>query len=609
MKKITIHHPAYYSILLLVLIALVAGSCKKDKVSNTIPLQNVGNQSASSIRMFNFSGFPANITVNNIPLTSYGSTIGQGTTLGLSLFPTGGWTAGDDGSPFTMPNILLDKDGKAHIIIGGGLAGNTLIDTTIVNNVAHPQDYYLVSAGAFQVNGHFKIINRSNLPPVNPQNFRIRIINLGSATDAFGLNGPVSLTYADGSQVDPTLNNIALGATSGYVDIPYGTYQFKLFVTNGTGIIANRQLAELPTIVHLDPCALSVIQPQEGLTPRVRTFKPGGVYSLVITQNLLHYLTCGDNQNAYTVANSYRVITELDPGVNSTYARMQAVNAIPGKQVTINVDGAELGNQLPYIGSLSSIPAQQPPYKIYVQGSHHIQAVDQNGTVLAEGDLKLFPYDNYTIWAYNKPDGKPAVLFEPNDMSGSIYNSVYQPGGPTQPVIPDDGTNGIPRRGQYFYALESRFLNLSPDLPYLTFTNDHQLFTPAVNTITGDTTKYYSAYVNLAPGMLPLNNPSIIYSLQPATVTSANVSFETPPQNIRVYESTPGKFPEIPGALLPDIAPVNVLQTFISNPNLYTTTKYKIAETGIYTVALVGKTFTATKASEKARIVVIKHSK
>lgn len=606
MKKIIIHQQVYH-IILLVLITLFTVSCKKEKLNNTIPLQNVGNQSGSSIRMFNFSGYNANLTVNNIALTAYkNGNVSSGTALGLSLFPSGTWTAGDDGSPFTMPNSLLNKDGKARILLENAAAEVTqlAVDTTLVNNVAHPQDYYLL------LNGQFKVINRDNLPPSNPQNFKIRIINLGSSTDQYDLNGPVSLTYADGSQVDPALNNVALNAASGYVEIPYGTYQFKLFASAGAGIKANRQLTELPSIVHLDPCALNVIQPQEGISPRARTFKPGGVYSLVITPNRMRFLDCS-LQNAFTIANSYRVVTEFDPGVNNTYARMQAVNAIPDKQVTIKIDGAALGGQLPYIGSVTGVEAQQSPYQIYVQGNHHIQAIDQSGAVLAESDLKLYPYDNYTIWAYNKPDGKPAVLFEANDMSGTIYNNVFIPGAAGTGEVPDDGTNGAPRRQQFNYALESRFLNLSPDLPYITFTNDHQLFLPVTGQVFKDTVRYFSAYVNLAPGVMPVNNSSIIYSLQPPSSAAVGVysEFSYLPKYIRAYQSKPGVLPLIPGTLLPDITPVDVLQTFVANQNLYSTPKYKFAETGIYTVALVGKSGATAQPSEKARIVVIKHNK
>lgn len=605
MKRIQIHQSVYQHFLLLMLIALLAISCKKDKLNGALPQVVVSNQSASSIRVFNFTGYNANITVNNIALTSYSSgNISSGTALGLSLFPTGVWTPGDDGSPFIMPNSLLNKDGKARITMSGGVSGVPFVDTTITNNPTQPQDYYLL------LNGQFKVINRNNLPPVNPSNFKIRIINLGSATDKFELNSPVSVTYADGSPVASALNNVALGAASDYVELPYGTYQFKLFASNGTGIKANRQLAELPTVIRIDPCAPNTVQPQEGLSPRVRTFKPGGVYSLVITPNQMRYLTC-DLQNGFLTANSYRVITEFDPGVNNTYARMQAVNAIPGKQVTVKVDGAVLGNQLPYIGSVTTVQAQQAPYQIFVQGTHHIQAVDQTGAMLAEGNLTLSPYDNYTIWAYNKPDGSPAVLFEPNDMSGTIYKSSYQPGGTSGSVIPDDGTNGVARRSQYNYALESRFLNLSPDLPYATFTNDHQLFLPVYGQLQTDTLRYFNAYVNLAPGVLPLARSSIIYSLQPASSSAVQpyAEFSSLPQNIRVFQSKAGLQPEIPGALLADVAGVNVLQTFVANPGLYSTSKYKFAETGIYSIALVGKTFTAGQPSEKARIVVIKHNK
>ncbi|GAA4312394.1 hypothetical protein GCM10023149_07730 [Mucilaginibacter gynuensis] len=604
MKKIFIHQPAYYSSILLVLFALLTGSCKKEKFNNAIPVLDVSNQSGSSIRLFNFSGYPANMTVNNIPLTSY--TTGsnqQGTPLGLSLFPTGVWTAGDGGSPFTMPNSLLDKDGKIHIIINGNVNGTSITDTTIVNDVAHPLDYYLM------LDGHFSVVERNNTPPSSPQNFKIRIINLGAAADKFELNTPVSLTYADGSAVDPALNNVALRATSGYAEIPYGTYQFKLFATAGGTIRTNRQLAELPTMPRVEPCAPNVIQPQEGLNPRARTFKPGGVYSIVISRNLFNYIGC-DTYPVGDYSNSYRIITEYDPGVNGTYARMQAVNAIPDNQITFKVDGITLGGTLPYVGSVTSAAAQQSPYQIYTQGNHHVQAIDGNGAIIAEGDLKLFPYDNYTIWAYNKPDGKSAILFEANDMSGTLYKTTYQPNGPGGSVVPDDGTNGIFRRSQFNYALQSRFLNLSPDLPYATFTNDHQLFLPVNGQVQLDTMRYFSAYINLSPGFMSSNNSSIIYTLPPSAGTKSEYSeFGILPKYIRAYQSKPGILPEVPGSLLTDVAPVDVLQAFISNQNMYSVQKYKTAETGIYTVALVGKTAPGVAASQKARLVVIKHNK
>eukprot|EP01133_Synstelium_polycarpum_P002882 gene2882-3308_t len=591
--------------LILAFFTFIIAGCKKDKLDNKIPLLNVANNSASSIRLFNYYG-DAQVTVNNIPLTAYSTNNGStgGTALGLTIFPDGIWANADNGSPFLLPNSLLDKDGKAHLSISSGATKIPLmVDTTIVNNVGHPQDYYLMP------NGHIRVLDRDNLPPANPQNFKIRVINLGSNVygDPLGLNlnGPVSLTYADGSLVDPALSNVAQGVSSRYIEMPYGSYQFKLFIANGA-IDINRQLAELPNVAYYDPCNPGS-HPQQGISPRVRTFKPGGVYSIVVTENLQPLFIECDRYTSGFNENSYRVITELDPGVNSTYARMQAVNAIPGKQVTISVDGKSLGDRLPYIGLAPSGAAQQATYQIYVQGEHHIQAIDQSGAVLAEGDLKLFPYDNYTIWAYNQPDGKPALLFEANDMSGTLYKTSHLNG--TGVPIPDDGTNGTSRISKYNYALQSRFLNLSPDLPYATFTNDHQLFLPAM--LNADTIRYFSSYVNLASGTMPLRNASMIYSLPPVSPGQTSPPVKDPgtvPQLIRVYQSAPGSLPEIPGALLTNVAPINVYQTFIANPNLYTSAQQQKAETGVYTVALVGKT-TSTQASDQAKLIVIKHNK
>src|ERR1700744_2409621 len=109
MKKLTLQQNSVYK-LLIAMLALGLFSCKKKKLNNTIPLLNVGNASLSGIRMFNFCG-SANLSVNNVPLTSYN---GTGTQIGLSIFPSGMWTFTSDGSPFTLPNSLLNKDGSAR---------------------------------------------------------------------------------------------------------------------------------------------------------------------------------------------------------------------------------------------------------------------------------------------------------------------------------------------------------------------------------------------------------------------------------------------------------------------------------------------------------------
>lgn len=590
---------------------LLTMGCMKKKVDSQIPFLDVTGKTPSSIRIFNFNnGAPdgtqgIDVSVNNVPLTNYhtvGTSGNSGTVLGLSIFPAGEWISNENGSPFTIPTSLLDKDGKAHIVI---TSARTKIDTVLTDDVAHPKDYYLLTDGSM------KVLDRDNLPPTQNGYFKIRIINMG---DQFGsqvgldLGGPVSLTYSDGSEVNALLNNVARGAASPYIELPYGSYQFKLFISNGGTIDVEKQMAEFPQSPYFDPCN-TALKTQQGMTPRVRTYKAGGVYTILVGYNFLDdFINC-DYQSHGTYFNGYRVLTEQDPGVNYTFAIMQAVNALPGKKVSIQVDGKALGGTLDYIGAAETTKALIPPTDIFVQGNHKITLVDDANKILAQKSIRLYPADHYTLWAYEQPDGTPALIFEANEMTGWLYSSVFIP--ITGQEMPDDGTNGTPRREQYKYAWESRFLNLCPDQPYITFTNDYQLFVPEIGG-KGDTMRYHEAYVNLPSGLQPQGNVSLFYDTQfssPTVSNATNFNFSLFPKLIRAYQSRPGTAPQVPGAVLPDIAPLNTTQTFIANDHLYTMEQFHVPETGVYTVALVGRTATNASPAEKARIIAIKHNK
>ncbi len=583
------------------------------KEDSKIPFLDVTNATASSIRMFNFASGVfdgTEVTISNVPLTSYkglGGGTGGGTPLGLSLFPTGIWASGDNGNPFSIPNSLLDKEGNAHIVLND-YSGAVIVDTLLADDVAHPKDYYLLRDNSL------KVLERDNIPPTRAGYFKLRIINFGNpAPNPLGMNGPVSLTYADGSQVDPLMNNIIPGRIGPYIELPYGSYQFKLFQANGSAIDVTKQLSEKPLHPYVNSCDASD-NTQQGILPQLRTFKAGGVYSIVVTENYYNNLTC-DLQRGSAIANGYRVITELSPATNYVFARMQAVNAMPGKQATILVDGRPLGGQLAYIGQTAPGKAVQPPGDMYVQGNHQVQIMDASGQQLANKNITLYPGDHYTIWAIEQPDGKPGIMFEANEMTGTVYTSTYHPSGPGVGVVPDDGTNGSPRRTRYPWAWESRFLNLSPDLPYATFTNDYQLFLPATGPAFNDTIRYASAYVNLPSCTQPLQDVSMIYSLpfiapfQGDNGATYNSELGAFPRQMRVYSSVPGAAPEVPGTVLPDIVPLDTKTAFIANDNLYTDARFKHPETGVYTVALVGRTSKNAPAAEKARIIVIKHNK
>ncbi|ASZ12144.1 hypothetical protein CK934_14840 [Chitinophaga sp. MD30] len=579
---------------------LLLSSCLKEKKDMDDFRPDVSIRSQSSIRLFNFYiASPLNVMVNNVPLTSFGSQ--GGTPIGLSLFPKGAWSTSENGSPFVIPMSLLDKNGRARVQLK--TAFKDLLDTVLEHSYSKPIDFYVTSDGAL------RILPRQNTPPASPDHFRLRIIHLGQANDPFGLGRPMTLTYADGSLVHNALTGIAAGTNSEYIEIPYGAYQFKLFSGGGTSPDFEKQLAEYPMVPLYDGCAPGVIQPQQGISPKLRTFKPGGVYCIIVTDAYQGYWDCSRFNPVSFRLNSYRVVTEYDPGVNYSYARMHAVNALPGKSIHVKVDGTELGSELPYVGSQFTGKPILADYRIFVQGEHHVEASDDKGRVLAAATIKLYPYDNHTIWVHEKPDGTTGLLFAANDMTGSIYMDEYLPNPDNSRPGPDDGTNGLGRLATIPYVSQSRFLNLSPDLPYATFMGDHNMLPNHQ-----PETSIYGATVNLASGLLPEKNPYILYlGVKFASFSATNFFYPVVPgarlvpDQIRVYRSSLSPV-GVPGELLPQVVPLQVRRAYTANPRMYLENTAPIMENGVYSVALVGRTYRAGTQQEKARIIIIKHN-
>ncbi|TDW97236.1 DUF4397 domain-containing protein [Dinghuibacter silviterrae] len=579
----------------LFVLALILQACVKSKVENVIPPLSVLNSTPSSIRLFNFCAYDLDVKVNNNPLTSFitNSTVG-GTALGLSIFPSGKWPHSQDGDPWSIPVEILDKNGRAHITLNFRSASFSSsapagIDTVLQDDPLNPRDYYVMDDPPY-----FRSYPRLNSAPSQPQNVKIRIINLGQANDPLGVSGPVTLTYADGTPVGAATSNIGMDSTSGYIEVPYGAYEFKLFNSSGsTGIDITHQLVELPLYPNYNTCNPRL---QEGIFPQMRTYKPGGVYSLVITPNWFRYNDCIPGTGDYSTAriNAYRTVTEATPGVNVTFAQMQAVNALGSGNVTFRVDGQALGGPLAF--------GQPTDNVIYVQGTHQVSLLDAGGNVLVQKSITLSPYDYYTIWAYPKTDGTPDIIFAACDMSGEIYSSVYNNGAGGV----DDGTNGSARIYQVLWQWQSRFLNLCPDVPYATFTDDSTLMTNFGAGNDGD--GYPQAVTNLSPGYMPPLNPYILYSetIMWGSPDTWNTTAGAPPAVIRAYQSSPGPVAEVPGTLLLSVPPLRVAQACVANPALYSPGYAPSAEPGVYTTALVGS---LSGTGPAARMIVIKHNK
>lgn len=582
---------------------IVAGGCKKVKEDLFFDRKDILNSPASSIRIFNFSNGFLNISVNNLQLTSFVSetdaTLGTpattGTQLGLSFFPEGVWRSGRDGSPFTIPGGLLDKSNKARINVVAGFLGtpkfipNVHIDTVLQNDPLHPMDYFILS------DGHLLALARSAAAPVAPDHFKLRVLNLGIANDTLGLDGPVTVTLADGTTAAPQLTNVLPGKASDYAELPYGSYQFKLFV-NGD---FTKQLAELPIYPFFDVCSGARL-PQTRIFPAIKTFKPGGTYSIIITRNFFAYIDCVIPELAQIIpVNAYRIITENSPPLNISYARAAGINSLTDQPVVFKVDGKEMGQTLP--SGTSTEPS------ILITGTHTLSAYDGAGKLLAERSYYFSAADYISVWVYAHA-GKHELVFTSNDLTLSHY--IGSPLG-------DDGTNGNNNVITFDHAWQSRFLNLS-DIPYVTFTNQDgesfQSISGGGNGGDPDTLSPANNHQNLQPGVPVEHEPFVIIQCvnhsegqgaSPVQTESVPPVFYQMPSQIRVFQSTPGPLGETPGNWLSGIAPLKS-EDFIVNPSLYQAGPVE-TETGSYSIALIGSQ--QGSGAQKARLIFIKHNK
>ncbi|KAI9452627.1 hypothetical protein F5148DRAFT_1289546 [Russula earlei] len=416
--------------------------------------------------------------------------------------------------------------------------------------------------------------------------------------------GPVSLTYANGQQVNIATSNVLQNTISPYVELPFGAYQFKLFV-NGDW---TKQLPELPLKPNFYGWNQTIAaQPkqQETFFPKIRTFKAGGTYSIVVSKAVVvqtYTSPGGPTFTWYEPANVYRVITEQAAPTNITYACMDAVNALRSSVVNVSVDGQALGSNIGFGKSVE--------HGVYVYGTHHVKATDQRGNTVAEKDITMYANDYLTAWVYLNPAGKPDITFSSTDLTSSFYQSNLTSG------------TWFPAHKASDYNWQARFLNLSEDVPYLTVGHDGydynsgqaggyaMLFPDYYGTYSKilDSTNYTTATINLTRGFTAAADPFLMYqansnlfwstdgngtpyvnnaSYYSNTQGNHTITLSTAGNNLIAFQSNPGPPAVIPGALLLNVKGLP-FSSFIANQSMYSAAAYTpVAEPGFYSVALV----------------------
>ncbi|MBC9929785.1 DUF4397 domain-containing protein [Chitinophaga qingshengii] len=562
---------------------LLAGlwACKKDKADYLF--QELPQQpplTGSTVRLMNMGRTATELIINDTPLTSFTQPNIEGYYIGAK--PTLYFQNGRLGASYTIPQKFIRQDGSTHIKIAGMMYGHTELvypkEFDIREDVNNPTDFYNVLYGAHGGNtilteDSLFAIPRSISPPANPEHFKIRLLNLSSSPDAASLEGDMTLVWADGTKVSTTTSDIASGKYSDYIELPYGTCQFKVMTSDGKVLPAVRVNAEeLLSQVGRTTGTMTtgqnpVVDTKLTYAP-IRTFQPGGVYTIMVCASMsFSALDAGSNSASPVGLNSYRIIADNKEALNITYGRLQAVSVIPGVSVSVSADNMPLQEGALAFGKATG-------YKTLINGTHLVQLTDASGKKLAEQTLRIQGSDNYTAWVYPGENGQPVLKLIANNLSGNFYLGNNPKG--------DDGSND-----QYSYSmpLKVRFLNLSTDIPEVTFTGANGAL------LTGFLTYSGTASQHIQRGQVITDQPYMLFS----PLTGIN--------KLAVYASQPGV---LPGDWVQEVPQLSGTD-FIARPELYTS-GLPPYETGVYTVALTGSLHPKNPGEAAARMIIIKHN-
>lgn len=567
------------------LITLLA-ACKKDKSDFSYDNRPVtGNRKGSNVRIVNLGGYNQ-VVANGDTLTNFlvldPRSPNYGKYPGTSYFPEDGRL----GKTWTVPQDIFNKQENATLLLASrsyqGL-GDQDATIAVKNDYNNPMDYYTLPI--FYMEGHPNAVvpvPRGVTAPSKPDHFKIRIVNLSGAirVPVFNSNGqqeklegPVSLAYADGTLVSAATSNVSTTAiASDYVELPYGTYQFRVLTQDGRQVPSPAPSSEVYDYGIIDPptstIAITMYKSSNLSYAPIQTYMPGGIYTLVVAPQQFSYFINEVQETSSLVQNSFQVIADNSAPANVTYCRVNVVNALQEKPVSFRANGQLLQ------GSFSF--GQSGEYSPLVSGQYTIEAMDASGSTIASVKQDLRAAQNYTAWLYSDASGAvPKLLLVANDLSGSWYRRGSE----------DDASLD---RYQYRYFFYKRFLNFSPDNPYITFTkNNGQTASGSIATGAPD--------VNLQPGK-PLYEQPYIRGM-----------YDQAPYEVMAYRSSPDV---VPGIWASDI-PVLSGQDFIVRKELYQTGGRALPaqDPGVYTVALIGWSGSNVPAALKSRMIVVKHNR
>lgn len=564
----------------LIAILLLLAACKKDKFDFGYDNRPVTeNRKKSNVRIINLADYNQ-VIANGDTLTNF--IVKNPNEKDGDRFPGTPWfpANGRLGKIWEVPMDLFDAKDKAALTIAARHYSGSFNNTTDIsaeNNYNTPTDYVLLPVE--HMNGQPAVVpvTRGVSAPSRPDHFKIRIVNLSGeirnpAFTARGpqekLDGPVTLTYADGTPVSEKTSHVGNGSpVSEYVEVPYGTYQFRVLTDDGRQLRAPLATSKDHSLTLIEPANSSLpinySQSSNLVYAPIEVYQPGGIYTVFVAPQRFNYLINEIGEETFTYQNAFQVISDNSVAANVTWCRIQGVNALSNPSINIRANGNQITTGLAF-GNASE-------YARLVTGIYKLEATDASGKVIATAEQALRPAQNYTAWLYPAPDGSSKLLILANDLSGAWYKGGSE-----------DGTLDRFQFDFYFYR---RYLNLSPENPYITFTSGNG----QSSSEQGDNP---TAAVNLQPGIPVFEQPYV------------QSRYTYGAYEIMAWRSAPNI---VPGTWADDI-PVLASQQFIVNKTLYTNAgkALPVHEPGIYTIALIGRT---GSTAPKATMMILKHNK
>lgn len=590
----TKHRPYILQITVFALFAvLVFNSCKKQNTDYVYDYRPYTEATASSnMRLINMST-NSQLLANGDKLTNFfiaPDRLGyippeETTPPATRYFPRNGAL----GLTWNVPQELLLPNGTVNFKVTSvsNLPAPTDVTFTAKEDYNSPKDYYLLLSDSRVQQDHPMVeVRRSITAPSRPGHFKIRIVNfaarvINSASPMENLVSPMSLAYADGTAVSTVTSNVAPGSWSDYVEVPYGTYQFKVLTADGRQVPSSEQGRTLFTeLIYPSTSTVAVgianAIHDSGITyAPVHTFQPGGIYTIAIHPKQVAVSNGIDAVKE--LQNSFYMIPDITEPQNLTYTRVQLANALPGSNLALKANGTG-ASQVTATGNASA-------YLNLIAGSHELVVQDVAGKTVASNTGQLLTGGNYTLWVYPDKDNKIQTVLLSNNLSGSWFTGKENQGG-----------NAAMDRGQSSFPFNYRFLNLCPDIPYLTFTDGGGVPFSGFNTASGS---------NLQPGLPLMDNPYAQVNFQFPWTGGQSADILKTPYKFLAYASAPGR---VPGDWLKDI-PALSSQATIARAELYTQVNRNLPthEPGIYTIAVIGRY--GHTGTNNAQIMIVKHTK